>query len=142
MFYLSEYLESHRDEYYTRLKAISAEGDWNGWIAFLTSGGLWAQQNSERVVAIRALYEEMKQAIGSNCSQYTVQVLDAIFDRPIFSTTDLIARTQIQKPTAMSLIRHLKTAEILQELKACSGRRAAVLCFPRLLNIAEGRRIL
>lgn len=34
MFYLSEYLESHRDEYYARLKAISAEGDWNGWIAF------------------------------------------------------------------------------------------------------------
>ncbi len=34
MFYLSEYLESHRDEYYARLKGISAEGDWNGWIAF------------------------------------------------------------------------------------------------------------
>ncbi len=144
MFYLSEYLESHRDEYYARLKAISAEGDWNGWIAFfLQAVASQAQQNSERVVAIRALYEEMKQAIQeATRSQYTVQVLDAIFDRPIFSTTDLIARTQIHKPTAMSLIRQLKTAEILQELKAGSGRRAAVLCFPRLLNIAEGRRIL
>lgn len=144
MFYLSEYLESHRDEYYARLKAISAEGDWNGWIAFfLQAVASQAQQNSERVVAIRTLYEEMKQAIQeATRSQYTVQVLDAIFDRPIFSTTDLIARTQIHKPTAMSLIRQLKTAEILQELKAGSGRRAAVLCFPRLLNIAEGRRIL
>lgn len=144
MFYLSEYLESHRDEYYARLKAISAEGDWNGWIAFfLQAVASQAQQNSERVVAIRALYEEMKQAIQeATRSQYTVQVLDAIFDRPIFSTTDLITRTQIHKPTAMSLIRQLKTAEILQELKAGSGRRAAVLCFPRLLNIAEGRRIL
>lgn len=144
MFYLSEYLESHRDEYYARLKAISAEGDWNGWIAFfLQAVASQAQQNSERVVAIRALYEEMKQAIQeATRSQYTVQVLDAIFDRPIFSTTDLIARTQIHKPTAMSLIRQLKTADILQELKAGSGRRAAVLCFPRLLNIAEGRRIL
>lgn len=144
MFYLSEYLESYRDEYYARLKAISAEGDWNGWIAFfLQAVASQAQQNSERVVAIRALYEEMKQAIQeATRSQYTVQVLDAIFDRPIFSTTDLIARTQIHKPTAMSLIRQLKTAEILQELKAGSGRRAAVLCFPRLLNIAEGRRIL
>lgn len=144
MFYLSEYLESHRDEYYARLKAISAEGDWNGWIAFfLQAVASQAQQNSERVVAIRDLYEEIKQVIQETTrSQYTVQVLDAIFDRPIFSTTDLIARTQIHKATAMSLIRQLKTAEILLELKAGSGRRAAVLCFPRLLNIAEGRRIL
>jgi len=34
MFYLSEYLENHRDEYYQRLKAISADKDWNHWIAF------------------------------------------------------------------------------------------------------------
>lgn len=144
MFYLSEYLESHRDEYYARLKAISAEGDWNGWIAFfLQAVTLQAQQNSERVVAIRALYEEMKQSIyEATRSQFTVHVLDAIFDRPIFSTTDLIARTQIHKPTAMSLVRQLKAADILQELRAGAGRRASVLCFPRLLNIAEGRRIL
>lgn len=34
MFYLSEYLEHHREEYYQRLRAISSEGDWNGWIGF------------------------------------------------------------------------------------------------------------
>src|SRR5690554_3734537 len=144
MFYLSEYLESHREEYYQRLKAISAEGDWNGWIAFfLQAVTAQASQNSARVAAIQVLYEEMKQAIHeATHSQFTVHVLDAIFDRPIFSTTDLIARTQIHKPTAMSLIRQLKAAGILQELRAGSGRRAAVLCFPKLVNIAEGRRIL
>lgn len=144
MFYLSEYLESHRDEYYARLKGISADGDWNGWIAFfLQAIKEQASQNSARVVAIQALYEEMKQAIHeATRSQFTVHVLDAIFDRPIFSTTDLIARTQIHKPTAMSLIRQLKAANILEELRAGSGRRAAVLCFPRLVNIAEGRCVL
>lgn len=34
MFYLSDYLESHRDLYYARLQGISREGDWTGWIAF------------------------------------------------------------------------------------------------------------
>ena len=29
MFYLSAYLESHREEYYARLRAISDQGDWN-----------------------------------------------------------------------------------------------------------------
>jgi Fic family protein len=34
MFYLSAYLENHREEYYQRLKSISQEGDYNGWIVF------------------------------------------------------------------------------------------------------------
>ena len=89
------------------------------------------------------LYEAMKSRIQDiTHSQYTVQLLDAVFDRPIFETTDFLKRTGIHKPTAMSLLRQLKAANILHELRPGSGRRAAVLCFPELLNIAEGRKIL
>jgi Fic family protein len=144
MFYLSEYLESHREDYYQRLKGISSEGGWNDWIAFfLEAIATQATQNGIRVAAIQTLYEQMKRAIyEATHSQYTVHVLDAIFDRPIFATTDFIERTQIHKPTAMGLIRQLKAGNILKELRPGSGRRAAVLCFPELLNIAEGRRIV
>ncbi|MBM4309868.1 MAG: Fic family protein [Deltaproteobacteria bacterium] len=144
MFYLSEYLESNREDYYQRLKAISAEGDWNGWIAFfLEAVAAQAAQNSLRVSSIKALYEEMKNKIHAiTHSQYSIHLLDAIFDRPIFATTDFITRTGIHKPTAMGLIRQLKAENILKELQPGKGRRAAVLCFPALLNIAEGRDIL
>ena len=33
-FYLSEYLESHRDEYDDGLLAVSRDGDWTGWCGF------------------------------------------------------------------------------------------------------------
>ena len=86
MFYLSEYLETNREAYYFHLKAISAEGDWNGWIAFFLKAIVTqAAQNSTRVTAIQALYEEMKLAIQTAThSQYSVHVLDAIFSKPIF----------------------------------------------------------
>jgi len=144
MFYLSEYLESHREDYYQRLKGISAEGDWNGWIAFFLEAVLaQAVQNSARVSSIKALYEDMKNKIHEiTHSQYTMHLLDAIFDHPIFATTDFIQRTNIHKPTAMGLIRQLKAENILKELQPGSGRRAAVICFPALLNLAEGRNIL
>lgn len=94
MFYLSEYLEHNRDEYYERLKAISAERDWNGWIAFFLRGvSQQAEENSHRVQQIRSLYDEMKQAIQETTrSQYTVHLLDAIFSKPIFRTSDLSAQ--------------------------------------------------
>src|SRR5690606_1376666 len=34
MFYLSEYLELHREDYYGHLQGISQRGDWGDWIAF------------------------------------------------------------------------------------------------------------
>lgn len=147
-FYLSEYLESHREEYYQRLKAISSEGDWNGWIAFFLQAIITqAGQNSIRVTAIQALYEEMKLAIqAATHSQYTVHVLDAIFSKPVFRSPDLAQQLfkefGIHEKTAPGLLRQMKEAGILRELQPGSGRRPATLCFPRLINLAEGREVL
>lgn len=148
MFYLSEYLESHRDDYYQRLKAISTEGDWNGWIAFFLHAIITqAGQNSIRVTAIQSLYEEMKLAIqAATHSQYTVHVLDAIFSKPVFRSSDLaqqlLKEFGIHEKTTPGLLRQMKEAGILRELQPGSGRRPATLCFPRLINLAEGREVL
>ncbi|MDN5935260.1 MAG: Fic family protein [Nitrosospira sp.] len=148
MFYLSEYLENHRDEYYQRLTAISTEGDWNGWIAFfLRAMAKQAVQNGKRVGAIKALYDEMKVVIQETThSQYALHLLDAIFSKPIFRTSDLAqqlaAEYSVHEKTTPGLLRQLKKAGILREIRAGSGRRAAILCFPRLINLAEGRDML
>ncbi len=148
MFYLSEYLENHRDEYYQRLKAISAECDWDGWIVFFLRAIIeQASQNIRRVEAIKTLYDEMKTAIQETTrSQYSVHLLDAIFSKPIFRTSDLAQQLAadygIHDKTAPALLRQLRDAGILRELQPGSGRRAATLCFPRLINLAEGREVL
>jgi len=148
MFYLSEYLETHREEYYQRLKAISAEGDWNGWIAFFLQAVIdQASQNGRRVSASRSLYDEMKIAIQeATRSQYTVHLLDSIFGRPVFKSSDLVhklsAEFGVHEKTTPGLLRQMKQAGILKELKAGSGRRSAILAFPRLINLAEGRTVL
>ena len=148
MFYLSEYLENNRESYYFHLKSISADGDWNGWIVFfLKSIVTQAAQNSTRVTAIQALYEEMKLAIQTATrSQYSVHVLDAIFSKPIFRSSDLTAQLSkefgVHEKTTPGLLRQMKEAGILRELQASSGRRPATLCFPRLINLAEGREVL
>ncbi|PAT36944.1 Fic family protein [Vandammella animalimorsus] len=144
MFYLSEYLESHRDLYYARLQAISREGDWTGWIAFfLDAVTQQAQENSARVKAIMALYEDMKRRIVDlTRSQHAIAVLDTLFDRPIFQASDFAQRSGIAKQSVAPLLRTLREAGILQVLREASGRRSAVLAFGELLNCAEGRKLL
>ncbi len=144
MFYLSSYLEAHRDEYYDSLAAVSRDNDWDRWIAFFLNAIITqARANICKVNEIRELYESMKQKIQATThSQHTIQVLDAIFNRPIFRTSDFVTETGILKATAMTLLRQLRKNDILKELSAGSGRRAAILCFPALLNIAEGKTIV
>lgn len=144
MFYLSEYLERYRDIYYERLRAISASDDWTGWIEFfLDAITAQAKSNTDRVRQIMSLYDDMKGKIVEHTrSQYAIQVLDALFDRPIFQSPDFIKRSGIPKDSALQILRKLREANILRVIREQSGRRSAVLAFPDLLNRAEGRDVL
>ena len=144
MFYLSAYLEGHREEYYQRLENISLQGGWDSWIVFFLKAMIQqAQANIHKVNNVIALYDEMKKRISDlTHSQYAMRLMDAIFKRPIFRASDFADETGIHKTTAAGLLRQLKEAKILIELQAGKGRRASVLCFSDLLNIAEGKIIV
>ena len=146
MFYLSAYLEANRNEYYYRLQNISRSGDWNGWLEFFLKATMsQANANSLKVKNIMTLYEDMKLKVQSvTHSQFTLQVLDALFSRPIFSTTDFVSTVhgRMTKQTAMALLKQLKEADVLREIQPGSGRKAAILCFPALLNITEGKKFV
>jgi hypothetical protein len=62
-----------------------------------------------------------------------------MFARPIFKTSDFIESTDIPRPTANRILREVRGQGLLREIRPASGRRAAILAFPALLNIAEGK---
>jgi Fic family protein len=144
MFYLSEYLEAHRETYYAGLRAISADGNWTGWVAFfLEAIRQQAETNAARVRSIMDLYESMKDRVRELLrSQYAGKVLDALFHRPIFESGDFVQRTGIVKVTALKFLRLLREAGVLMVLREQSGSRPAAYAFSELLNRAEGRKIL
>lgn len=105
-----------------------------------------AGQKSARVAANQALYKEMKRAIHeATHSQYTVHILDEIFSKPMFSSSDLEEKLNLEygihEKTALGLLRQIRDAGILRELQSGSGRRPTTLGFPRLINLAEGREV-
>ncbi len=137
MFYISEYLEANRDEYYSRLLAVSKEKNWDNWIEFFLKAIVTqAKANSIKAKSILGLYEKKKTRITEiTRSQYAIKILDTIFANPIFNTTDFIKHSRIPKPSAMRLLRILHREGILSTLKEGSGRRAEVMVFNRLIAI-------
>lgn len=137
MFYISEYLETNRDEYYDRLLAVSKEKKWEDWIEFfLKAIVVQAKANSEKAKAILALYDLKKERIAQvTHSQYVIKILDSLFKRPIFSSTDFIKISGIPKRSALWLLRKLKKEKIVVVLKEGRGRKPEILAFSKLIDI-------
>ena len=126
-FYISAYLDEHRDEYYSRLLAVSRDGDWTGWCAFfLTALIEQSRANQQKALAILSLYRERKDWIATATrSQYAVKALDWIFARPIFSSADFVHNVQIPKPTANCQPHHSCAAPGRVAQRFTAGKRQA-----------------
>jgi Fic family protein len=140
MFYISAYFEANRDAYYDRLLAVSRDNDWTGWCRFfLEAMQSQAQENERKAQAILRLYESMKPQVAEMTrSQYAIHALDWIFGHPIFKSSDFVASVDIPEPTAKRILRVLREREVLNTIVEGRGRRASVLAFRELLNVAEG----
>ena len=111
-FYISGYLNQHRDEYYDRLLAVSRDDDWTGWSEFfLTAIVEQANINLFRARSILSLYDELKErVVDETRSQYGIRALDWIFAKPIFRSSDFVGNSGIPAPTASRILGdYLKT---------------------------------
>jgi Fic family protein len=144
MFYMSEYLEANRQEYYDRLLAITENDDWRGWLQFFLTGMTsQAETNLRKVQAIRDLYEETKKQIAAlTHSQFSMASVDAIFRQPTFSATAFAQRAGFKnRVTANAMLRQLEAGRIITRIREGAGRTPAVFAMSRLINLTEGREI-
>ncbi len=143
MFYISAYFEANRDAYYDGLLAVSRDDDWTGWCRFfLEAVRLQAEDNLARAKSIVDLHNDMKRRVADlTRSPYAIHALDWIFERPIFSGSDFAAATGIPARTARRILDTLCEGGILRIIRSGRGRRTAVVVFPDLLNLAEGREM-
>lgn len=96
-----------------------------------------------RARSILELYRSRKEWITAEIrSLYGVRALDWFFSRPIFKSSDFVASSGIPKPTANRILLAARRGGLLAEFKPGGGRRAAILSFPELLAITEGRPAL
>jgi hypothetical protein len=99
-----------------------------------------AKENSQKAQSILKLYEQMKVRVpDAIATQFTIKAIDALFDRPIFETTEFIDRSAIPRASASRVLRALQDASILTVVRESSGRRPAILMFKELIDLAEGR---
>lgn len=141
MFYISAYFEARREAYYDGLLSVSRDGDWTGWCRFfLEALRAQAEDNLTKAMAIQTLRDRLRDTVVEwTHSQYAAKALDWMFGKPIFKSTDFVKTAGIPEPTAKRILALFREHELLTAIVEGSGRRASVLVFRELINIAEGR---
>lgn len=140
VFYVSAYLESHRDEYYERLLAVSRDNDWTGWcVFFLQALTEQAAENLKKAQGIVQLHKRMlTEASALTRSQYATLAVEFLFGSPVFRSSVFTRTSGIPAPTARRILSVFSEYGVLTTVRPSSGRRPATYAFRELLNIAEG----
>ncbi|MBC6995636.1 Fic/DOC family N-terminal domain-containing protein [Neolewinella lacunae] len=138
-FYMSDYLESNRRDYYRALKAITQDNDWKGWIRFFLVGVIeQAEKSTKQASETLGLYEKMKhEIVRVTNSQYSIPTLDYLFEHPIFSNQAFFSDSGIPRRTANRIIDQLLREQIINVIKQGSGRTPSLYKFHALLKIVN-----
>lgn len=138
-FFVSGYFETHKGEYIERMRSVSADGDWTGWVVFfLRAMHAQAAINIKTADAIFALYNDMRESFRKILnSQFHDQALDFVFASPIFRNDRFVERSGIPASSARSLSRRLVDAGFLRTIEPAAGRRAALYAFDPLLGLLK-----
>lgn len=115
--YLSRYIINNKNEYYSSLLAVTAEGAWDEWIRFMLEG---VRQTSLSTLAkigrVQDLQQEMKQEIAATGpSGGHIALLDVLFEQPYCRITNVMSACKVSRPTATKWLKSLAERGVLTE---------------------------
>ncbi len=141
-FYVSEYLERNRQEYYDGLLSVSESDDWTGWCEFfLAAMTEQAVKNEQKARQILDLYSARKeQVVQATRSQHSIAALDFLFDQPIFNSSDFIKSSGISAPSARRILRSFPIAGCYERCEKRRGRGQRCSVFPNCSTLRRDAR--
>lgn len=136
--YISEFLETHRRDYYEHLNRVSEEDDWMGWITFfLRAVREQSTLSKSRVESVSKLYKDLHERLPEFNSIYASTFLDALFSQPIFTPKAIGRSASISNPkTLYNLIDKFVQAKLIIDLSP-EKSRDKLYAFHELLDILE-----
>lgn len=129
-FYISDYFERHKTEYYNALNNVRLNNDLLGWIKFFLKAVIaTAQRGKDKFKAVTKYVrdvESLSLTLGGR-PENVIKILHAFFDNPIMNSKQLMDVTGLSQGTVDSILKKMLNNHILTELTGYSRNRIFVL---------------
>lgn len=135
--YLSPFFERYRDEYYSRLRAVTERSDWEGWIEFfLRSVVAQSEDAFSRSRGMRELQEDYRsRLVTMRAPNSALRLAEDLFVSPATTIGFAASRLGINWMTARAAIGFLVGAGILQEITG--QRRDRIYVAEEIIDVTE-----
>ncbi len=134
---VSGYFQSHRQEYVDRMFAVSADGDWIGWIRFFAQAvaaeAAITRSLAERVVLLRQRYAEALRE--QRAPTRLLDLLDHVLTWPVVTAKSVSTMLGVTDPTARKDISLMERVGLLRPTDEVSYGK--VWYAPEVLAIIE-----
>ncbi len=118
LLYFSSFFETHRQEYYDRLLAVSREGDWRGWYGFFLAAARAQAEDAIhrclRLASLREEYRDLVQTLGKAAG--IVKLVERLFETPFTTINAAKKLLDVSYPTAKKYLSYLVSQQILLEM--------------------------
>ena len=136
MLYLSAFFEATRDHYYSCLRRVSREGDWEAWLTYFFNGmARQAEDALSRAETINDLLAHWRTAVAGIPSKVLPRTLDRLAANPYITAKRLSSDLGIAFTTAQRAIEKLQDLGIVREIS--QTKRDRVYCARGILEVLE-----
>jgi Fic family protein len=117
--YLSRYILRHRADYYRHLLAVTREGAWEAWVAFMLAAvNDTARWTTAKIQAIQRLQAEATAFIKTRAGKiYSRELVDMLFIQPYCRIQNLVDADIAKRQTASVYLKQLAKLGMLREVK-------------------------
>lgn len=117
--YLSRYILRNRAEYYRGLLAVTRDGAWEAWIAYmLTAITDTARWTTAKIQAIARLHAEATAFVKARAGKiYSRELVDMLFAQPYCRIQNLVEADIAKRQTASVYLKELASIGMLREMK-------------------------
>jgi Fic family protein len=123
---VSPWFEARRSEYYDRMLAVSAAGDWDGWIRFFATGVATSATATNRQLAdLLAVQSDLKQRVRAARlrAETAMRLVDFALEQPIFTVRQAQHHLGVTYPRANALVGQMVGVGILSQHDESSYHR-------------------
>jgi Fic family protein len=133
---ISAFFEATRNEYYSRLLAVSQASQWNQWLEYFLNGiTRMSEDVLSRAERINSVLESWREKIAGQKPKVLFDAVDLLAENPYWTVKKLSERLQVAFTTAQRAINVLVEKGILSQVD--NARRDRVFCAEAIMKILD-----
>jgi Fic family protein len=128
--FVSKFILEHRDEYYTRLQAVTHKADWKGWILYMLQA---FKQQARYTLSVLEKINYFKVELEKQLTEvmghvYARDIANFLYDHPYFVQSEFEKSLGISYVTARKYLQVLERNKVIIKKKQTNRNRFIYAC--------------